>query len=550
MQQLSLFDFGEEAPKPEKKKKASKDVAEHSTPVTSTENPPENKPQMETSDADNHPQEEKLSELANTAAGQKPTNIPAEEAEQVNSPTDFTDSLDPTQAPIPAPQIQNEPSSSDPIPALREIEGNNQEIAVNIGRAEESQNTLEQQGEQQDAVLPSNAQAEKSVTPEISEGQQQESISGAPIEAQHTLEDSNEAELKAEAEAQNDTEATSNPGSEPPLNSEAPPERQTEAITTQLQVTQSNEPTKEVVFANEQFGVKVVTRTVTSQVTHSINVPPAPAASAENPDQEAIDTHQSESNPQTEASQQLYKQEQTEDATVDTSFSPDDFDSETPQEEETHLSIPQQQQATAVQSSNNIIPTNQPDVPVPPQIIENKGNTNITTDDEEVNHVEKEEQPSNNQEIGANNSTRKPFYVEDQTVPIRKRGRMSFKQIDAEVDLIQIPPDEELFQKQYYPISVVAKWFRVNNSLLRFWENEFKILKPRKNKKGDRFFRPEDIKNLQLIYYLLRQKKLTINGAIKHLNSYREQTEVNMQLIQSLTEFKGFLLELKHSIKK
>ncbi|ANI90693.1 transcriptional regulator [Arachidicoccus ginsenosidimutans] len=110
---------------------------------------------------------------------------------------------------------------------------------------------------------------------------------------------------------------------------------------------------------------------------------------------------------------------------------------------------------------------------------------------------------------------------------------------------MNVPSDEELFQKQYYPISVVAKWFRVNTSLLRFWENQFKILKPKKNKKGDRFFRPEDVKNLQTIYYLLRQKKLTIDGANKHLKAHKQHTEENLQLIQSLNNFKSFLLELK-----
>ena len=127
----------------------------------------------------------------------------------------------------------------------------------------------------------------------------------------------------------------------------------------------------------------------------------------------------------------------------------------------------------------------------------------------------------------------------------KKRGRKSFKEIDKEVDLIEVPSDEELFQKQYYPISVVAKWFRVNTSLLRFWENQFKILKPKKNKKGDRFFRPEDVKNLKLIYHLLRQKKLTIDGANKHLKAHKEHTEENLQLINSLNKFKSFLLELK-----
>ncbi|MGF7231291.1 MerR family transcriptional regulator [Arachidicoccus sp.] len=147
-------------------------------------------------------------------------------------------------------------------------------------------------------------------------------------------------------------------------------------------------------------------------------------------------------------------------------------------------------------------------------------------------------------------TTEKKHQPEEKIVTVKKRGRKSFKEMDAEVDLISVPPDEELFKKQYYSISIVAKWFRVNNSLLRFWENEFKILKPKKNKKGDRFFRPEDVKNLQVIYYLLRQKKLTISGAVKHLKAHKENTEVNLQIIHSLNNFKGFLLELKANTEK
>lgn len=142
-------------------------------------------------------------------------------------------------------------------------------------------------------------------------------------------------------------------------------------------------------------------------------------------------------------------------------------------------------------------------------------------------------------------------YEPDEKITIvRKRGRKSFKEIDAEVDLISVPDDEELFKKQYYSITEVAKWFRVNNSLLRFWENEFPILKPRKNKKGDRLFRPEDVKNLQVIYYLLRQRKFTIDGARKYMKAHKENIEVNLKLIQSLNKFKGFLLELKANTEK
>lgn len=133
-------------------------------------------------------------------------------------------------------------------------------------------------------------------------------------------------------------------------------------------------------------------------------------------------------------------------------------------------------------------------------------------------------------------------------VVVKKRGRKSFKEIDAELDLVEVPDDEILFEKQYYAISQVAKWFHVNTSLVRYWENEFDILKPRKNRKGDRLFRPEDVKNLQVIYYLLRQRKFSIEGAKKYLKENRKNADTNVQLIQSLTKFRSFLLELKANL--
>jgi len=131
----------------------------------------------------------------------------------------------------------------------------------------------------------------------------------------------------------------------------------------------------------------------------------------------------------------------------------------------------------------------------------------------------------------------------------QKRGRKSFEEIDAEVDLIEIPEDEVLFQKQYYPISEVASWFRVNTSLLRFWENEFDVLKPRKNRKGDRLFRPEDVKNLQLIYQLLRQRKYTIEGAKEYIKTNSKKADLQLQLTQTLQKFKSFLLDLKANLQ-
>jgi DNA-binding transcriptional MerR regulator len=139
--------------------------------------------------------------------------------------------------------------------------------------------------------------------------------------------------------------------------------------------------------------------------------------------------------------------------------------------------------------------------------------------------------------------------AEQAQVPAKKstRGRKSLKALDAEADLVNIPDDETLFQRQYYSIGEVADMFGVNQSLLRFWENEFDIIQPRKNRKGDRHFRPVDIKNLELIYDLLRRRKLTIEGAKDFLKKNAKAKE-HFEMIQSLQSLKGFLLEIKAAL--
>ena len=127
------------------------------------------------------------------------------------------------------------------------------------------------------------------------------------------------------------------------------------------------------------------------------------------------------------------------------------------------------------------------------------------------------------------------------------RGRKSLKTIEEGAALINIPPDEELFSKQYYAIGEVAEMFQVNQSLLRFWETEFDIIQPRKNRKGDRHFRPVDIKNLLLIHDLLRRRKLTIEGAKDFLKKNKRSPE-RFAMIQSLQKIKGFLLEVRASL--
>ena len=152
--------------------------------------------------------------------------------------------------------------------------------------------------------------------------------------------------------------------------------------------------------------------------------------------------------------------------------------------------------------------------------------------------------------VGENASTAREASVvlnPDPKKPVAKRGRPSLKEIDISADLVQIPADEILFQKQYYSIGEVSKWFRVNQSLIRYWETEFDILQPRKNRKGDRFFRPVDVKNLLLIHDLLRRRKFTLEGAKDFLKN-AQRAEEKFAMIQSLEKIKSFFLELKASL--
>ncbi len=164
---------------------------------------------------------------------------------------------------------------------------------------------------------------------------------------------------------------------------------------------------------------------------------------------------------------------------------------------------------------------------------------NTSTDTSSVIVEEKETMAVKEEEIAPK---------EEPVAPVTgKRGRRSLKEIGINADLINIPPDDILFQKQYYSIGEVAAMFRENQSLIRYWETEFDILQPRKNRKGDRFFRPIDIKNLVMIYDLLRRRKFTIEGAKDYLKKNRNAEE-KFAMIQSLEKIRQFFLELKASL--
>lgn len=130
--------------------------------------------------------------------------------------------------------------------------------------------------------------------------------------------------------------------------------------------------------------------------------------------------------------------------------------------------------------------------------------------------------------------------------PKGTRGRKKLKETEPE-DPIDIPEDEILFQKAYYGIGEVAEMFNVNVSLIRHWEKEFDILQPRKNRKGDRFFKPTDIKNLVLIHDLVRRRKYTLEGAKEFLKQNKKVSEKH-EMIQSLQKIRTFLLELKANL--
>lgn len=137
--------------------------------------------------------------------------------------------------------------------------------------------------------------------------------------------------------------------------------------------------------------------------------------------------------------------------------------------------------------------------------------------------------------------------VEDASTTVLKKAKkgkpQSVKKI-TDIAMLDIPEDSILYSKQYYPIGEVAAMFRVNISLIRFWENEFDILKPRKNRKGNRFFRPDDVKNLKLIYFLLKERKYTISGAKSFIKSGKKVNE-RFEAIESLKNIRSMLLELK-----
>lgn len=127
-----------------------------------------------------------------------------------------------------------------------------------------------------------------------------------------------------------------------------------------------------------------------------------------------------------------------------------------------------------------------------------------------------------------------------------------FEQIQLlQEDKRPIEIDESKLSKVYYTITEVAELFHVNASLLRFWEKEFpnQLANVKKNKKGDRYYNKQDIGKLQLIFHLVKEKRMTLEGAREYLKSNKKKAKDDKSLIENLEKIKAFLLDLKKNIQ-
>ena len=103
-------------------------------------------------------------------------------------------------------------------------------------------------------------------------------------------------------------------------------------------------------------------------------------------------------------------------------------------------------------------------------------------------------------------------------------------------------------KKLYYSIGEVAKMFDVNTSLIRYWEKEFSIIKPKKNRKGNRLFTQKDIKNFHLIFHLVKERGMTLQGAKQKIKDNKDGAKHNFEIVQSLEDIKAMLLDIKENL--
>jgi DNA-binding transcriptional MerR regulator len=111
-----------------------------------------------------------------------------------------------------------------------------------------------------------------------------------------------------------------------------------------------------------------------------------------------------------------------------------------------------------------------------------------------------------------------------------------------------MPYKERKIEKVYYTIGEVAEMFGVNTSLIRFWEKEFDVIKPKKNKKGNRLFTKQDIDNFHIIYHLVKERGMTLKGAQKKMKENKEDAVHNFEVIKTLQSIREMLIEIKENL--
>ena len=111
-----------------------------------------------------------------------------------------------------------------------------------------------------------------------------------------------------------------------------------------------------------------------------------------------------------------------------------------------------------------------------------------------------------------------------------------------------MPTLKKNIDKLFYTIGEVAQRYNVNVSLIRFWEKEFDILRPKKNKKGNRLFRKKDIENLDIIFHLVKERGFTLEGAKRKMKENKNETIDNVLIIKKLQEVRKFLVTLRDQL--
>ena len=113
-----------------------------------------------------------------------------------------------------------------------------------------------------------------------------------------------------------------------------------------------------------------------------------------------------------------------------------------------------------------------------------------------------------------------------------------------------MPYKEPKVEKLFYSIGEVAQMFNVNTSLIRYWEKEFDIIRPKKNKKGNRLFTKDDIENFHIIFHLVKERGMTLKGAQQKMKDNREDSIHNLEVIQSLHNIRRMLLDIREDLDR